>query len=92
MLDRLPNLLAAVRADMPQEDPNREDPRERLIRKLDRLVARIPKEERRAGLLAELAALDAEPPAPPDVPVAEGRSDDRPDRDQPASAEPVATG
>jgi hypothetical protein len=38
-----------------------DDPRERLIAKLDRLAARIPREERRANLLAELAKLDAEP-------------------------------
>jgi hypothetical protein len=62
MLGHVPAVLAAMPPPMRPED----DPRERLIAKLDRLAARIaaetPKEERRAGLLAELAALDAEGP------------------------------
>lgn len=56
MLDGFPRILAAV---PPPASPD-DDPRERLIAKLDRLAARIPKEKRRANLIAELAALDAE--------------------------------
>jgi hypothetical protein len=63
MLDGFPRILAAV---PPPASPD-EDPRDRLMRKLDRLAAalqRRPKEERRAELLAQLAALDAEETAP----------------------------
>jgi hypothetical protein len=35
-----------------------------ICRELDRLAARMPKEQRRAALLADLAALDAEPARP----------------------------
>jgi hypothetical protein len=60
MLDGLPRVFAAV-PPPPAWETGGEDPRERLIAKLDRLAARMPKEKRRAVLLAELAALDAEP-------------------------------
>lgn len=64
MLARLPPILAAMPpAPQPGSD---DDPREYLIRELDRLAAarqRRPIEERRAELLAQLAALDAEEPA-----------------------------
>ena len=57
MLGRVPAVLAAV---PPPQQPNEDDVRERLIARLDRLAAAIPREERRAHLLADLAALDAE--------------------------------
>lgn len=59
MLARLPPILAA----MPAPDRSGEDHRAALIRELDRLadaMQRRPKEERRAELLTQLAALDAE--------------------------------
>ena len=59
MLARLPSILAA----MPPPDSADEDHKEALIQELDRLAAamqRRPKEERRAELLTQLAALDAE--------------------------------
>ncbi|HWD60532.1 MAG TPA: DUF5681 domain-containing protein [Stellaceae bacterium] len=65
MLDGFPRLLAAA----PPPDGSREDPRERLIAKLDLLAATIPKAERRARLLEDLAALDDEP-APAGEPAA----------------------
>jgi hypothetical protein len=66
MLDGLPRVFAAI-PKPPVSETNGEDYREILIRKLDRLAARMPKEERRARLLEELAALDAEPARPGDA-------------------------
>lgn len=95
MLDGFPRLLTAV----PPEDASGEDHREALIRELDRIAAtlrRRPKEERRAELLAQLAALDAEgeaeasQPTPLDVAVTEQQEEDQHDQQQPANAEPAA--
>lgn len=62
MLAGFPRALAA--SAPAEEHPPAEDMREVLIRKLDELAASIPKEERRARLLEELAALDADEAAP----------------------------
>jgi uncharacterized protein DUF5681 len=100
MLARLPPILAAV---PPEPEPGSEDdPHERLIARLDRLAAamqRRPKEERRAELLAQLAALDAEEaaaggvaaaPAEMASAVAEDEEQDQHDQQQPADADPAA--
>ena len=79
MLDGLPRVFAAMPPPPKPAGPTEEDVREKLIRELDRLAARIPKEERRANLLAELAALDAEPPARPDGSAAADPTHDRRD-------------
>lgn len=63
MLDGLPRVFAAI-PKPPVSETGGVDYREILIDKLDRLAARMPKEERRAALLEELAALDAEPVCP----------------------------
>jgi hypothetical protein len=56
MLDGFPRILAAI----PPPPAAQEDYREKLIAAFDQLASRVPKEERRASLLEELAALDAE--------------------------------
>ena len=61
-LSRMLGHVPAVLAAMPPPRENEEDVHERLIRRLDRLAATIPKDVRRARLLEDLAALDADPP------------------------------
>ena len=68
-----------------------EDPYEKLIQELDRLAARIPREERRARLLEELTALDNEAdPGPLDVSVAEDQEQDEDQEQNAANPEPAA--
>lgn len=51
ILDGLPRVLAAARADLP---PDEEDPREALIREMDRIAARYEHKERYAARQATL--------------------------------------
>jgi hypothetical protein len=92
MLAGFPRVLAAGGAA--KERPSDEEVYENLIQELDRLAARVPKEERRAQLLAELAALDAETldleAAPLDVSVAEQQEDDQQNQQQAADPDPAA--
>jgi hypothetical protein len=90
MLAGFPRALApsAVAA---AEEPPAEDWHEKLIGELDRLAASIPKEDRRARLLEELAALDEEDAPPPlHVPVAEQQEDDQQNQQQAADPDPAA--
>ena len=73
MLETVPRIVAAL--PPPANEPTEGEvnaARHRLIDALDRLAAaekNRPKEERRAELLAKLAALDAEPAAEPAAPL-----------------------
>ncbi|HTW51936.1 MAG TPA: DUF5681 domain-containing protein [Stellaceae bacterium] len=98
MLRHVPAVLAAVPPPLAPE----EDHRAVLIAELDRLAAarqRRPKEVRRAELLAQLAAIDAEDaagaaePAAPgglEPAVAEDQEQHQHDQQQPADSDPAA--
>jgi hypothetical protein len=87
MLAGFPRALAASAPAAGEPPPT--DYREVLIQKLDRLAARTPKEKRRARLLEELAALDADV-APLDVSVAEQQEDDQQYQQHTADPDPAA--
>jgi hypothetical protein len=90
MLAGFPRALAPS-AGAAAEEPPAEDWHEKLIGELDRLAASIPKEDRRARLLEELAALDEEDELPPlHVPVAEQQEDDQQNQQQAADPDPAA--
>jgi hypothetical protein len=83
MLVGLPGALAAANRDA-DEAEDREDPREALIRELDRIAADQALEQARA--LASIAA----PARPLDVPVPEHQEQDEDQQQQPADADPAA--
>jgi hypothetical protein len=94
MLAGFPRALApngSTKGAVGKERPSGEDPYEQLIQELDRLAARVPKEERRARLLEELAALNNEAdPGPLDVSVAEDQEQDEDQEQNAANPEPAA--
>jgi hypothetical protein len=87
MLAGLPGALAAATRDA-DEEKNREDPREVLIRELDRIAAAQARDQalQQARALGSIAA----PARPSDVPVAEHQKQDQHDQQQPANADPAA--
>jgi hypothetical protein len=87
MLDGLPRILAAARADAPRQWPDGEDPRKTLARKLARLAKSTEDEALRQS--RALAGVPS-PPRRLDASVAEQQEEDQHDQQNAADADAAA--